>query len=137
MMLDERHYGEEIVAKEHGLGGNGTATYLGNAGSKLTELKTQKRHHIEQNDVRINKNKRLIESLENAIQNSEEELRSIMVGEISYYKMSLKVGMDCRDTGLGWILKKLKALLIKGHKDIVGGDNANASTTNLTIVQHK
>jgi hypothetical protein len=35
-----------------------------------------------------------------------------MVGEISYYKITLKVGMDCRDTGLGWVLKKLRALLI-------------------------
>jgi hypothetical protein len=39
-----------------------------------------------------------------------------MVGEISYYKMTLKVGMDCRDTGLGWVLKKLGTLLVK-NKD--------------------
>ncbi len=35
-----------------------------------------------------------------------------MVGEISYYKMTLKIGMDCRDTGLGWVLKKLQSLLL-------------------------
>ena len=35
-----------------------------------------------------------------------------MVGEISYYKMTLKVGMDCRDTGLGWVLKKLRNILV-------------------------
>jgi hypothetical protein len=40
-----------------------------------------------------------------------------MVGEISYYKLSLKIGMDCRDSGLGWILKKLRSL-INGDKDI-------------------
>jgi hypothetical protein len=38
-----------------------------------------------------------------------------MVGEVSYYKASLKIGIDCRDTGLGWILKKLRSLLGVGN----------------------
>ncbi len=33
-----------------------------------------------------------------------------MAGEICFYKTSLKIGMDCRDNGLGWILKKLRQL---------------------------
>lgn len=37
-------------------------------------------------------------------------MRSILVGELSYYKMTLKVGVDCRDSGLGWVLRKLKEL---------------------------
>lgn len=40
-----------------------------------------------------------------------------MVGEITYYKMTLKIGMDCRDTGLGWVLKKLRALLVTRDQD--------------------
>ena len=45
-----------------------------------------------------------------------------MLGEISYYKQSLKIGMDCRDTGLGWIIKKLNSLIVTSnstqpHKD--------------------
>jgi len=31
-----------------------------------------------------------------------------LVGEGSYYRMSLRVGMDCRDSGLGWVLKGLR-----------------------------
>lgn len=37
-------------------------------------------------------------------------MTAIMVGEVAYYKMSLRVGLDCRDTGLGWILKRLAEL---------------------------
>lgn len=45
-----------------------------------------------------------------------------MLGEISYYKQSLKIGMDCRDTGLGWIIRKLNSLIVTSnstqpHKD--------------------
>lgn len=36
---------------------------------------------------------------------------AIMVGEVAYYKMSLRVGLDCRDSGLGWILKRLGELV--------------------------
>lgn len=36
---------------------------------------------------------------------------AIMVGEVAYYKMSLRIGLDCRDTGLGWILKRLRELV--------------------------
>lgn len=64
---------------------------------------------------------------------SEDELRSIMVGEISYYKMSLKVGMDCRDTGLGWILKKLRALLVTNRDK----DNQCVNTSLLPNPHHK
>ena len=123
LMLEERQYSEEILVKEqYGLPVNASSTsnstyFGGSTSNKLAELKTQKRHQIEQNEIKIMKNKRMIESLENAIQNSEDELRSIMVGEISFYKMSLRVGMDCRDTGLGWILKKLRALLVNREKD--------------------
>lgn len=42
-----------------------------------------------------------------------------MIGEISFYKTSLKIGIDCRDSGLGWILKKLRSLL---------GGNAGSSS---------
>lgn len=43
-----------------------------------------------------------------------------MVGEISYYKTSLKIGIDCRDSGLGWILKRLRSLLGGGNVGISG-----------------
>jgi len=54
------------------------------------------------------------------------------VGEGSYYRMSLKVGMDCRDSGLGWVLKSLKDVArgkgigngeIVDEKGINGGNN--------------
>jgi hypothetical protein len=38
-----------------------------------------------------------------------------MIGEVCFYKTSLKLGMDVRDNGLGWILRKLR--------QIVGIDN--------------
>lgn len=47
-----------------------------------------------------------------------------MVGEISYYKTSLKIGVDCRDSGLGWILKRLRSLL--------GGGNVGSSGSRET-----
>ncbi len=107
-------------------GGSYFGSSSNSATNKLLQMKQQKRHQIEQNEIKIIKNKRLIESLENAIQNSEDELRSIMVGQISYYKTSLKLGMDCRDTGLGWILKKLRALIV--NKDKENTINGNTST---------
>ena len=53
----------------------------------------------------------MIESLENNIQSLEEELRSLMVGEMSYYQSSLKAGVDCRETGLSWILKYIREMI--------------------------
>ena len=61
-----------------------------------------------------------------------------MIGQISYYKNSLKIGVDCRDSGLGWILKKLRSLLNgntnNDKESSVGGavcamSNGNASLT--------
>ena len=109
---------------------SGNSTYFaGSTNNKIIEIKTQKRQHIEQNEIKIMKNKRMIESLENAIQNSEDELRSIMVGEISYFKMTLKVGMDCKDTGLGWVLKKLRALLVNTRDKDTTQQPASLTTT--------
>jgi hypothetical protein len=51
-----------------------------------------------------------------------------MVGEISYYKMTLRVGMDCRDTGMGWILKKLRALLVCREKDTLPVTSSGPAT---------
>lgn len=41
-----------------------------------------------------------------------------MVGQIAYYKKTLKVGKDCRDTGLGWILKKLRLTFMRENDGV-------------------
>lgn len=77
------------------------------------------------------KNKRLIESLENGIQHLEEELRMIMVAEMSYFKQSLKVGVDCRDSGLGWVLKKLRHLSSSTNGNGNSGDKESLNNVNI------
>lgn len=54
------------------------------------------------------KTKNLIETLEEDICQFEEELRKILIGEKTYYKITLKNGTDCRESGLGWVIKKLQ-----------------------------
>lgn len=59
-------------------------------------------------------------------------MRSILVGELSYYKMTLKVGVDCRDSGLGWVLRRLKELgNVNGKSDnsIKEQNHTNASSS--------
>lgn len=47
--------------------------------------------------------------------------------------MSLKVGLDCRDSGLGWILKKLKQLKVAGKGSISSGEKENEKQSNLIV----
>ena len=58
--------------------------------------------------MKIYKAKKAIENLEEGICHLEEELRKIMLAEKSYFKLSLKNGTDVRESGLGWIVKKLE-----------------------------
>ncbi len=75
---------------------------------KNQELKQQKQSLIEANQNKIFKIKKLIDNLETSISRCEEELRKLVLTEKSYYKISLKNGVDCRESGLGWIIKKLQ-----------------------------
>ena len=67
-----------------------------------------KRNEIEKNEVKINKIKKNIELLEEETFKNEDELKNILMAENLYFRISLKNGIDCRDSGLVWIIKKLK-----------------------------
>lgn len=66
-----------------------------------------KKNQIEKNEVKINKIKKNIEFLQEETLKNEEELKNIIVAETVYYKVSLKNGVDCRDSGLVWVIKNL------------------------------
>lgn len=57
--------------------------------------------------MKINKIKKNIEFLEEETLKNEEELKNIIVAETVYYQITLKNGVDCRDSGLVWVIKKL------------------------------
>ena len=62
-MLEERQYHDELLTKEqYGIPMSSVnSTYFStNTNNKIMEIKTQKRQHIEQNEVKIMKNKRMI-----------------------------------------------------------------------------
>lgn len=62
----------------------------------------------EENDERIGKTKRVIESLEEAVSQLEEELHKIVLAETEYFKISLRNGNDVREGGLVWLIKALR-----------------------------
>ena len=62
---------------------------------------------FESNEARIATTKKNIEDLEEAISNSEQQLKKILNAEKDYYKISLKNGTDVRESGLVWLIKKL------------------------------
>lgn len=66
-----------------------------------------KKNEIDKNEGKIFKIKKNIEFLEEEAFKNEEELKNIVLAEIAYYKISLKFGIDCRETGLVWIIKRL------------------------------
>jgi hypothetical protein len=70
-------------------------------------VQEEKRNELEKNEVKISKVKKSIEYLEEEKLKNEEELKNIVKAETVYYRTSLKSGLDCRDTGLVWVIKKL------------------------------
>lgn len=66
-----------------------------------------KKNEIDKNEGKIFKIKKNIEFLQEEAFKNEEELKNIVLAEIAYYKISLKFGIDCRETGLVWIIKRL------------------------------
>lgn len=47
-----------------------------------------------------------------------------------YYKQSLKVGVDCRDSGLGWVLKKLKGVVGQDGNGSADKETGNGNNNN-------
>ena len=70
-------------------------------------MKSQKKNLIDLNEAKIVNTKRLIDKLEADINKSQNELKQILFDDKAYFTITLKNGVDCRESGLGWIIKKL------------------------------